>query len=126
MSFAQRITIAVATNGDGVATVYSPRDVTGLVSSIRYVKAVSGGFEDGVDFDVTLERSGAVLWDEDNVDASKTVSPQQPVHSTAGVALTYDDTNPVTTPIYAAEDRIRIAIANGGANRTGTFEVVIA
>ncbi len=126
MTFAQRLVIEVETNAEGVAVGYTPRDVTGVVSQVSYVKDGTVPFADTVDFAVTLERAGTGLWTEDNVTASKTVSPQQPAHNQSGGALTYDGENPVTAPIYACEDRVKVAIAGGGDTKRGRFEVVIA
>lgn len=126
MSYARRFSAEVTTASDGSATVYLSPDgdtVTGRLVNLIYAKT---DFANGVDFTITAEKSGQTLWTESDVNASKTVAPMQATHSTAGVALTYDGTYPVTVPVWLAEDRIKIVIANGGATKTGTFTAVVA
>jgi len=122
--YAETHEVSITTNGSGAAEGFTPV-VTGRVLQIRYVKPGSGGFANGVDVDVTLEDSGVVVWDEDNVDASKTVLPRQGVHNTAGVAATLDGTRLMLEPVYVASERVKIAVANGGDTLTGTFHVLI-
>lgn len=116
--------ITVTTNGDGDGVGYTT-PVRGRVLQIRYVKPDSGGFADGVDFDITLEISGVVIWDQDNVNASVTVLPRQAVQDTAGAGATYDGTRAIREPVYVADERVKIAVANGGDTTTGTFYVLI-
>lgn len=121
MSYAQTVSVEVTTNGDGDATAYSPH-LTGLISQIRYVKT---DFANGVDFDVTVNETGQVVWDQDDVNDSATVAPRQAAHTTAGVAATYDGTYPVLEPIAVANARIKIVVGSGGATKTGTFHITV-
>lgn len=126
MSYAERHTVTLTTNSSGAATGYTPT-LTGRVVSIIYTK---GNFEDGVDFTITGDVTGQTIWAEQDVNASKTVAPRQPAHSSAGVALDYpvgeEDTLPLTSPIYVAKERVKIVIADGGSAKTGTFTVIVA
>ncbi len=123
MSYAERHEVAVTTAANGSATVYTPV-VTGKVSQTRSVKT---DFADGVDFTITSEATGETVWTESNVNASKTVAPRQPLHSTAGVASLYAAAGePVEGYIALSNDRVKIVIASGGDTKTGTFHVVIA
>lgn len=124
MSYAERHTITLTTDADGNATGYIPVSY-GKLSQIRYVKPVSGGFEDGVTFAITAEATGETLWGEAAVDASATVAPRQATHSTAGVAATFDGTRAVLDKIALAHDRIRIVVTLGGNGGVGTFHVVL-
>lgn len=122
MSFIQRFTVAVTTDGSGDATAYTP-NLTGKVSQIRYVKT---DFTDGVDFTITAEATGETIWAQENVNASATVAPRQPTHSTAGVAALYaSGGTAVNDAIALANDRIKIVIAAGGASKVGTFHFLI-
>lgn len=122
MSYAERHVVAVTTLADGSATVYSPV-ITGEISTIRYVKT---DFDNGVDFNITLEATGETLWAEDNVNASTQRAPRQATHSTAGVASLYAaGGQAVNAPIVCANDRVKIAITNGGNVKTGEFHIVV-
>jgi hypothetical protein len=123
MSYAQRLAaITVTTAADGSATEYS-EVCTGKLSQIRYVKT---GFADGSTFTITSEATGETLWTETGVNASATRAPRQATHSTAGVAALYAGAGTaVNDKIALANDRIKIAIAAGGAVTTGTFHIVI-
>lgn len=122
MSYAERHTVTITTDAAGAGTGYTPV-VSGAISTIRYVK---GDFDNGVDFDVTLEATGEVVWDQDNVNASATVAPRQATHSTLGVAALYAAAGTaVNDRIIAVRDRVKIVVASGGNVKSGTFHVVV-
>ncbi len=122
MSFIVRETVAVVTDGDGAATVYSDV-VTGKVVSARYVK---GDFADGVDFNITAEATGETIWAQSDVNASVTIAPRQATHSTAGAAALYaSGGQAVNDQIALAKDRIKIVTAQGGASKSGTFHFIL-
>lgn len=123
--YARRLTVTVTTDASGDATAYSDPIDYGLLSQIRYVKAGSGNFTDGVDFTITLEATGETLWAESNVNASATRAPRQPTHTTAGVASVYASTDGVLDKIAIAGDRVKIVVASGGDTKTGTFYIVL-
>jgi hypothetical protein len=115
--FKEIVTVDADASGDGIG--YSSV-VRGQILQIRYVK---DDFANGVDFDVTLEDSGVVVWDEDNVNASKTVLPRQGVHDTVGVAATLDGTRLMREPIYVDGERIKFLVAQAGVSTSGVFHV---
>lgn len=117
----EKHTLALTTDASGDVVGYTPV-VTGRILQIRYVKT---DFADGIDVDVTLETSAVIVWDEDNVNASKTVLPRQGVHGTDGVAATLDGTRLMREPVYAARERVKVVVAAGGAAKTGTFYILI-
>jgi len=116
--------VVEVTTGTATGVGYTPV-VTGRILQIRYVKPASGGFDDGVDFDVTLEDSGVAVWSEDNVNASKTVCPRQAAHGVDGVAAEYATGFPVEEPVVVADERIKVAVAAGGNGTTGTFHITV-
>ena len=123
MSYVERHVVTITTDAAGAGTAYTPV-VSGRVVSIRYVKT---DFADGVDFTVTSEATGATIWTEDNVNASKTCVPRQATHDTAGVASLYAAAGePVEDRIALANDRVKIVVATGGATKTGAFHVTMA
>lgn len=113
-----RETVSVTTAADGSATAYSGQ-ITGRIHSIHYVK---NNFDDGVDFTITLEATGESLWTDTNVNASEKVYPV--------VAANLGGTGGASTltevPLYAANDRVKIIIAQGGNVKTGAFRIVTA
>jgi len=115
------VDITTFAEGDdaGKGTGYTPV-VNGRILTIRYLKATTGSFADTVDFDVTTEDSGVVVWDEDDVTASATVLPRQAVHSTAGVASGTE-----SDCLYVANERIKIEVADGGNGKVGQFVVLV-
>ena len=115
------VDITVDASGDGVG--YTP-DVNGRVLSISYIKPTSGGYADGVDFDIAGEKSGVVILDKDDVNASVTYCPRQATHSTAGVAALYATDMAVNDFIYLNE-RIKITVDAGGNAGTGKFIVYV-
>jgi hypothetical protein len=120
MSFVQSESVTVTTAADGSATAYTTGVYTGRVARITYTKT---DFADGVDFDVTGEATGIVIWDQDNVNATATVCPRQATHTTAGVASVYAAADGVLTDIHVVNERIEFVVANGGDTKTGAFRV---
>lgn len=122
----QRVTLTVTTDGSGNAEAYTPR-LSGELHSIRYVKAGANNYTDGVDVSMTVEGSGEDVWVEANVNASATRAPRQPTHSTAGAAALYAaGGTAVLARIALGNQRVKIALAQGGANKTGTFHILLA
>lgn len=122
--YAERHTISLTTNASGAATGYSPV-VTGRVVALHYVKAGSGPFSDGVDFDVTVEATGEVLLDKDDVNASASFYPRKQVQTTAGADATLDGTRAMLEPVVVAGDRIKVVVGSGGDTKSGSVIVVI-
>lgn len=116
--FAQRHRIAVTTAADGSATAYSPAGLVGRIHAIVYEKV---DFADGVDFTITLEATGESLWTDTNVNASETVYPVQKANlGGTGAASTI-----LEVPVIAANDRVKIQIAQGGNVKSGVFQVIV-
>ena len=111
--------VPAVTNGSGAVTAYSPY-ISGYLESVQYVK---DDYADGVDFTITAEATGENIWTDTNINASEVVRPRAPVHSTAGVAATYDGTRTVNDRIALARDRVKIVIASGGDTKTGSFVI---
>lgn len=123
MSYAQRLTVEVATDSGGDATVYSDVIPYGSLSQIRYVKT---DFANGVDFTITLEATGETLWAESDVNASATRAPRQATHGTDGAAALFAAAGAaVLDRVAIANDRIKIVVAQGGANKSGTFHFTL-
>jgi len=120
MSYSQRHTVAVTTATSGTTTGYTPV-VTGRVAAIAYTKPTGTPFASTVDFTITTENSAQTVWTQANQNASATKHPVAAASLPSGAASTLTE-----VPIYAANERVKIGITNGGAAKTGTFTVLIA
>lgn len=117
----ERQTVSVTTDGSGDATVYST-NVTGRILAIRYVKST---FDNGHDFTVTLEGSGESIMVGTDVNATATFYPRVGVTDATGAAATLDGTRLMRDYVYAANDRVKIVVAQGGAAKAGSYIVVV-
>lgn len=110
------------TTGTATGTGYSPY-FSGHLESIQYVK---GDYPDGVDFTITADVTGETLWAESNVNASTVRRPRAATHTTAGVASAYANAGePVLSRIALSRDRVKVAIAEGGNGKAGTFVITV-
>lgn len=122
---AERYSVTVATAADGTGTGYTPV-VTGRILSVHYAKPGSGSYSDGVDFTVTTETTAQDVWVESNVNASASRAPRQATHGTDGAAALYAaGGTALRDHVVAVRERIKIAVAQGGDTKTGTFTVIV-
>ncbi len=119
----RKFTVSVTT-GTATGTGYSPY-FSGHIESIQYVKAQADNYPDGVDFTITADGTGETIWAESNVNASTVRRPRAATHTTAGVAATYDASVAVLDRIALSRDRVKVAIAEGGNSKTGTFVITV-
>lgn len=119
MSFKTRLTVTATTAADGTATAYSGV-CNGSIESVQYAKT---DFANGVDFTITTETSEQNVWVDTDVNASETVYPMVATNGTDGAALSGAGT--LMSRIPVANERIKIAIAQGGDTKTGTFYITI-
>lgn len=116
--------VDVMTDTNGSAEAYTHEPLNGPILKIIYTKPDVNSFAAGVDFRISTEDTEQELWKEDDVDAAKTVSPVEKRQDTSGVDVTYDGTNAIYGPIYAAHERVKIAISNGGSGKSGQFVIL--
>jgi hypothetical protein len=123
MSYIQRHTVAVTTDGSGDVTAYTAANITGTISQIRYVKT---DFADGSTITWTVEATGETVWGQTGVNASATVAPRQATHSTAGAAALYaGGGSAVLDKITVANSRLKVVVSGGGDTKTGTFHILV-
>ena len=121
--YVQGEALTVTTAADGSATAYTANIYNGRVLQVRYVKS---NYSNGVDFDVTAEGSGAVIWDQDNVNASATICPRQATSDTLGVASLYAaGGEPVEDYVWVRDERIKVVLASGGNATSGVFHFMV-
>lgn len=122
--YAQRIDIPILADGAGAATVLSNR-FTGEIRQLVYT-AGSPAFASTVDFTITLEATGENLWTESNIAGATSRAPRLPTHDQVGVARLYAAGGvAVADRIMAADDRIKVVIAQAGAAGVGTITAII-
>ena len=114
-----RVSVAVVTDAEGAAVVYTPA-LNGMIRSVRYIKPAEGGLDAGSDIDIVTDKGAVVVWDKDNLAASAVIYPMVQAQDNAGadVAGSY-------APIPVCDERIKITVANGGSALAGTFEFLI-
>lgn len=117
----ERHVVEVTTSTGGAATEYTP-NVTGRILGLRYVKT---DFADGMDFTVTLEATGESVMVGTDVNASASFYPRVGVTDAAGAAATLDGTRLYRDCVVAANDRVKIVVAQGGDTKTGDFHVIV-
>ena len=91
------------------AEVYTG-EITGKIISITYTK---DDFAAGVDFTITGEDTGINIWTQTNVDATATGCPED-ADTFAGRRGKQHRRGRALSDIWLAQERIKIAIANGG------------
>ena len=110
-----RFSVAVTTSALGAAVAYSPQ-CNGLVRTVEYVKPTSDGLDAATDIDIIADVSGAVIWTNDDLSASKVIHPLTQAQDNTGADITG-----AYAPICLADERIKITVANGGDSLSGTF-----
>lgn len=119
----RKFTFDVATV-TATGTGYSPY-FSGFIESIEYVKDGSNAYSDGVDMTITADVTGEALLTLTDQNSSVVKRPRTATHTTAGVAATLDGTRPALGRIALSRDRVKVAIAQGGNAKTGTFVVTV-
>lgn len=120
MAYAETHTVSITTDASGDGTGYTPV-LNGKIINIIYTK---DDYAVDVDFAITAEGSGLDIWTENDVNATKTVSPKQPTHTQAGVEN--DSAGDVLLEdIYLTNERVKIVVSNGGNTKSGTFKVIV-
>ena len=114
-----RFTVNVTTDDQGDAVAYSPQ-CNGLVRTVEYVKPTSGGLDAATDIDIIADVSGAVIWTNDDLSASKVIHPLTQAQDNTGA-----DIVGAYAPICLADERIKITVANGGNTLSGQFVFTI-
>lgn len=112
----------VPVTGTATATAYSPY-LSGYIESIEYVKV---DYAAGVDFTITADVTGETILALTDQDTSIIKRPRAATHTTAGVAAVYaSGGTAVNDRIALSRDRVKIAIAQGGNGKTGTFIITV-
>lgn len=121
--YAEKHTVAITTNSGGIGTGYSPA-LTGRLLSVQYVKT---DYADGVDVAITAEATGQSLLTLTDQNGNGTFYPRGQVHMGNGTPMTFNgnSSQPMSEPVTLVNDRVKIAIAQGGDTKLGTFVIIV-
>jgi len=124
MARSRKFTVVATSNGSQVGTHYTPW-LSGFIESIQYVKT---DYTNGVDFAVTSDATGEAIWTATDANSAVTVRPRAATCNTSGVAALHaaDTGTAVNDRIALSRDRVKIVLAQAGANKTGTFVVTLS
>jgi hypothetical protein len=121
----KRYSVSVTTAADGSAVAYSPR-VSGLLFAVHYVPDVTTPYDNTVDLTITSDATGQSLVTRTNVAAAFIANPRTPTSDAAGTAALYAaGGTAIQDRIALGNDRIKIALAQGGNAKTGKFHVLV-
>ena len=115
--------IAIATDGSGAATVFSEA-FDGRILAIRVTRGTmtSGA----VDITVTVDGSAQAVLTITNLAADTWYYPRVPVQDEAGAnALFAAGGTSQRDYVPVANDRLKFVIAQGGASKAGTADVIV-
>jgi len=116
--------VTVTTAADQTAEEYS-EVVRGPILAVLYDNT---DFAAGADVTITTEKTGQTVATLTNIGATdRVIYPRAQVHGVDGVGLAYEVTNAkvVAEPVWAAEERLKIVVAQGGVTKTAAFTFLI-
>ncbi len=117
--------VRVDTDGDGAGSALSG-PMSGRIIQVDYVKDADSGYSDGATFSLAAERpDGASEFsffasEAGQIDAHAALLPGFPTLDHAGTESGSIDF------FVVVQERIRITVAAGGANKTGLFIIKVA
>lgn len=121
----RRYKVTVTTDGSANATAYSPR-ISGKLNSVVYVPDGTNPYANTVDMTITAEATGESLISRTNVSAAFNAYPRAATSAADGTASLYaSGGTAVQDKLALGNDRIKIALAQGGATKTGVFHFVV-
>lgn len=125
--FIERLTLALAVNGSGVGTIYSEKAVSGRVLQVRYVPDATKPLDTNTDLTITGEETGVAIATLASIGLSAfTKAIRQPTQILDGTAALFAaGGTTVNEPVYLANERIKVVVADGGVSMTGTLHVLI-
>ena len=110
------VTATISTVGDGSATAYAGKNVTGHILAIQYA---FGDIANTADFTITGETTGLEILTYANVPAANdTFFPRVIARQhTDGAAIASTNGGPP----FVCDERIKVVVAQGGASKSGTM-----
>ena len=120
MSYPQAYDVALTTTTGGADTAYS-EVVRGRVAAVKYTKDGTAPLASTADITLTLEDTGQTVATLTNINATTTIYPVAVATLNSGAASSLSE-----EPIYAAGERVKAVVAQGGDTKVGTITVVVA
>ena len=121
----RRYKVTATTAADGTVTAYSPR-VSGAIYSVTYIPDGANPFPNTVDVTITAEATGEAILSRSNIAAGFTAYPRAATSAPDGTASLYAaGGTAIQDKIAVGNDRIKIAVAQGGNAKTGTFVFLV-
>ena len=120
MSNPTQHSVSVETATSGAATAYTTEVISGQIQAIKYTKPGSSPLASTADFTITTEGTGQNLWVDTNINATETVYPVV----AANIAGSGAASSLTEVGVYAAQERVKIVIAQGGDTKSGTFTII--
>lgn len=118
--------LTVVTDTGNNADKTTDKILNGKILSVVYQADGTNPYPNTVDFTITVEKTGQVIWQESNIAAAKTVSPRTPTHGTDGAAALYAAGGAaVGGQIAVPDSRIRVQLAQGGNTKSGKFIFIL-
>ena len=116
-------TFTTATGGGVTGYLPAVGALTGKLAAVQYIPGATGvALASTADLTITLDRTGESIWAESNITAGKTVRPKRAGASASGVTATGAA---LTEDVFLKDDRIKVAIAQGGNTKQATFRVTV-
>ena len=129
----RRYTAVVTTDSSGDGSIELPTTgskfgIDGVVIGVRYVKDGTAGYTDGVDVTIETLGTGQTILAHEALNASTVLYPRVACHDTSGATINDGAQEPVDNhyePVRCFGERVKITVANGGASKTGRFELLV-
>lgn len=113
-----KTTATISTDGDGAATVFLGSSIRGFLHEIRYIP---GTLDTGADLVFTGESSEVPILTITNAGTARRFWRPRAL---ANVVASGAEETTSTEWIALFEERVKVVVAQGGANRVGTLELI--
>jgi hypothetical protein len=118
----ERHDIAILTGTGATATSYSGI-ANGSVMQIQILLPTSGQVVSTGVITVKGAVTNQTIWTK-TATGSRTVAPRQPTLTAAGATFATAAGQPVASPFFVANEKIKVTVAGGGVAKTATIRII--
>ena len=118
----RRYEFSLTTDSSGAGTVTAKQPINGLVEEVRNDGTA---FASTAIYSITRGDGGGTVFRAGTLTAPWQYAPRQPVHTNAGVAVTYDGTRAVNDKI-PVDGYLTMTVTQGGSVNLGTVSVYVS